>query len=597
MAVLLRFKTRDDRYLSAAPGGSGAGLHAVAGPPGATETFVLDAGTAQPPLTDGSAIVVALAAADGSATTNRWTIISRLERIPHSQLDRIVFGGPETTVYVADWAPLPTPPWTPLYMALFTVRAAAGEISILVKDRRDWFFRVGADGFLVADGTAPFQDDTAFSVEFGPFECAAVSGRVLDATSLQPLAGVRVDGGGGFTAISAADGSFSLVDAAGTTCLPSGARVLTATEDVHRTGTLEIDVPSAGVLSTQILLACREITGIVTDGAGVPQSDFSVVLTGPNRGNPPQSTPPDPNTGEFIFRCVPQGDYTLGYPGAANVERQVGDDGVSGVHLVVIKSSINGKVSNAVTGDLLAGASVQVMDNPPAPISLGAVTQAAPRLGEYVIDGVDSGTHGLHAAKAGFVAKDVTVVVPAAGIVTRDIALDPVSGSPSSVVFPTGVDGARSILPGGALDPHWQVVAGPGITAPQPAVVVNEQHPSGMYYTPDDSAWIWVTADGVASVDQGFTFRLEFYLVSVNATTRVSGGWGCDNFGLIRLNNLAPAGTGITSVAGVAVGHFNTLKFFTLVGPFLVGPNTLDVVVTDAGNPGGLNVSKLLLTL
>jgi hypothetical protein len=141
------------------------------------------------------------------------------------------------------------------------------------------------------------------------------------------------------------------------------------------------------------------------------------------------------------------------------------------------------------------------------------------------------------------------------------------------------------------------VVAGPGITAPQPAVVVTEQHPFGMYYTPTDSAWICLTADGSGQIDQGFTFRLEFFLVSVGPTTRISGGWGCDNFGSLRLNNLAPAGTGIMPVAGVVEGHFNTMKFFTLVGPFLVGPNTLDVVVTDAGNPGGLNVSKLLLTL
>src|SRR5215213_6239894 len=146
--ALVRFRTRDGRFLSAAPRRLGNGLHAAAGPPGATETFVLAAGTGQPPLTDGSPIVVALAAADGNATANRWTIVSHREHIPNSQLDRIVFGGPDTFVYVADWAPQPTPTWNPLYMALFTVRAAGGEISILVTDRQDWYFRVGADGFL-----------------------------------------------------------------------------------------------------------------------------------------------------------------------------------------------------------------------------------------------------------------------------------------------------------------------------------------------------------------------------------------------------------------------------------------------------------------
>lgn len=598
MADLVRFRTRDGRFLSAAPAGSsGVGLHAEAGPPGATETFVFAPGTAEPPLADGSAIVVALVAADGTATPNRWTIVSHREHIPHSPLDQIVFGGPDTFVYVADWAPQPTPAWNPLYMALFTVRAAGGEISIQVTDRQSWYFRVGADGFVVADGAAPFQADTAFTVESGPFDCAAVTGHALDATSLQPLTDVRVVTDGGFAGTSGGNGAFSLVNAANTTCLPSGAHVLTATVDRHRTATQQITVPSVGTLDTQVLLACREITGIVTDGAGIPQSDFSVVLTGPGPTDPPQSSLPDPNTGEFIFRCVLQGDYALSYPGAATERRQVGDDGVSGVHLVVTTSSISGKVSNSATGELLAAASVQVVDNPPAQMPLGAMTQPAPHLGEYVINGVAGGSHGLHAAKTGFVPRELTVVVPATGSVTQDITLDPVVAPASSVVFPTGVDNARLILPGGAADPHWQVVAGQGIAAPRAAAVVAEQHPSGMYYTPTDSAWIWVTADGSGPIDQGFTFRLEFFLVSVGPTTRISGGWGCDNFGSIRLNNLAPAGTGITSVAGVVEGHFNAMKFFTLVGPFLVGPNTLDVVVTDAGNPGGLNVSKLLLTL
>jgi hypothetical protein len=46
----------------------------------------------------------------------------------------------------------------------------------------------------------------------------------------------------------------------------------------------------------------------------------------------------------------------------------------------------------------------------------------------------------------------------------------------------------------------------------------------------------------------------------------------------------------------VTEANFNTMKFFTIVGPFQVGLNQLEVVVTDAGNPGGLNVSRLVLT-
>ncbi|MFI6324323.1 carboxypeptidase regulatory-like domain-containing protein [Nonomuraea sp. NPDC050556] len=594
MNGLVRFRTRDGRYLS---GGSatavGGGLRAVQGIPSTSQTFAFSAGTGQPALTDGGPIAVAVCGSDWAPTLNRWTIISHPERIPPS-IQRIAFGGPNTDVWVENWAPYPPPTWHPRYQALFTVRVSGGEISILVSDRQEWFFRVADDGFLVADGLAPFQADTAFTVEFGPFECAAVTGHVLDATSQQPLAGAAVVIDGGFTGTSDSSGCFSLVNAAGSTCVAAGARVLTATEERHRTKHETIAVPSTGIATRQILLECREIRGIVTDEAGIGQSDFSVTLIGPGANDPPESYPPDPNTGEFIFRCVRQGTYILSYPGAKDESRQVGEDGVSDVHLRVATSSVTGYVSNTNTGDRLAGASVRVVGPPPVPPP--AVTQSSPDLGRYLISGVPSGNQRLRAERSGFSPAEVIAAVPVAGTANQDIQLTPVSAPATSAVFNTGVDQNRAILPGGAADPHWQVVGGPGITSPRAAVVVTNPHPSGQYYTPTDSAWIWVTADGSGPINQSFTFRLEFDLTSVSTMTRISGGWGCDNFGSIKLNNLTPAGTGITSVAGEALGNFNMMSFFTITSPFKVGRNTLEVVVTDVGNPGGLNVSKLLLT-
>jgi hypothetical protein len=596
MDSLVRFRTRDGRYLSGGFAGTpGGGLHAVAGPPSTTETFAFSAGTGDPPLTDGGPLAVAVCDADLQPTLNRWTIVSHREHIPNSPLDQIVFGGPDTVVYVENFAPYPPPARDPLYQALFTARVSNGELSILVADRQNWYFRVGSDGFVVADGAAPFQADTAFTVEFGPFECAAVTGQVLDATSLQSIAGARVVTDGGFAGTTDSTGNFALADGAGSTCVPTGVRVLTATEERHRSASQPVTVPPTGTVPTQVLMECREIRGIVTDAAGIGQSDFAVTLTGPGANDPPESFAPDPNTGEFIFRCVRQGTYTLAYPGAADVTVQVGDEGVSGVHLVVATSSVTGYVSNAATGDRLAGAAVRVLGVQPLPPP--AATQGPPDLGRYLISGVRSGNQRLRAEKSGFSPNELVVAVPVAGTVAQDILLTPLAGPVSSAVFNTGVDPNGAILPGGADDPHWQVVDGPGITAPRPAVVVTEPHPVGRYYTPTDSAWIWWNADGSGPINQEFTFRLEFGLAAVNSTTRISGGWGCDNFGFIRLNNRPPAGTGITSLTGLAEANFDIMKFFTIVGPFQVGLNLLEVVVTDAGNPGGLNVSRLLLTL
>jgi hypothetical protein len=208
------------------------------------------------------------------------------------------------------------------------------------------------------------------------------------------------------------------------------------------------------------------------------------------------------------------------------------------------------------------------------------------------------------AEKSGFSPKQVEVVVPKAGSVTQDIELTPVSIPESSAVFPTGVNQNRVKLSGGAADPHWQVVAGPGITSPRAAVVVNEQNPLGKYFqSSSDSAWIWVNADGSGPINQGFTFRLEFALASVSATTRISGLWGCDNYGSITLNGKAPAGagTGEFSLTGLSESNFGKPHNFMIIdgstGLFQMGLNTLDVVVTDTGNPGGLHVTKLVLTL
>ena len=63
-------------------------------------------------------------------------------------------------------------------------------------------------------------------------------------------------------------------------------------------------------------------------------------------------------------------------------------------------------------------------------------------------------------------------------------------------LFNTGVNDTGTPLAGSSNDPHWSVVAGPNITAPIPAVVVNDQSPFGLYAQSPHSRWIWVNAAG-----------------------------------------------------------------------------------------------------
>ena len=161
-------------------------------------------------------------------------------------------------------------------------------------------------------------------------------------------------------------------------------------------------------------------------------------------------------------------------------------------------------------------------------------------------------------------------------------------------VFATGVDASKLPLGGGALDPHWTLVAGPGVTMPSNAVIVSNQHPVGQYYATADSAWIWADAAGTADVGVAYTFELKIDLTGLRASTaEISGFWGADNTGTILLNGAALVGTGTFTLSTVTTDNFNIGHGFSITGGFVSGINLLDIQVVDAGNPGGLNVYGL----
>jgi hypothetical protein len=171
----------------------------------------------------------------------------------------------------------------------------------------------------------------------------------------------------------------------------------------------------------------------------------------------------------------------------------------------------------------------------------------------------------------------------------------------SVTLYNTGVDSAGSQLPGGAIDPHWQIVSGPGISSPVPAVVVSNQN-SGLinwYIQTLDSRWIWADQSGVAIFDAPYTFQFVFDLTGIDpATVSLSGLWGVDNIGFIRLNGSTTGiGTGILSLPDVIEENYQSLYSFKLDSGFLPTINTLEFVSTDSGGIGGLNISGLTMTV
>lgn len=160
-------------------------------------------------------------------------------------------------------------------------------------------------------------------------------------------------------------------------------------------------------------------------------------------------------------------------------------------------------------------------------------------------------------------------------------------------LFNTGVDGNGNPLAPGASDPHWQLIAGEGVTAPVPAVVVSEQHPSGQYFETTDSMWIWTDASGNGA-NTPYTFRLSFDLTGFDpGSVSISGFWGIDDTdGAIMLNGAAPEGSGLT-LTPTSFDNFNIQHPFSITGGFVAGINFLDITARDVSNPGALNVTGL----
>jgi hypothetical protein len=153
-----------------------------------------------------------------------------------------------------------------------------------------------------------------------------------------------------------------------------------------------------------------------------------------------------------------------------------------------------------------------------------------------------------------------------------------------TTLFNTGVDDSSVALPGGSVDPHWNVVAPPG-----GADVVNSvlRPPNGIPTTwlPNTaaSAWIWENADGLP-VNVTRMFETKFDMTGFDLSTAViDGRWASDNAGLnIFINGVDivppnPTSPGFGSWTAFSVGNANLVQ----------GINTLRFEVKDVGSIAG----------
>src|SRR6266567_1025363 len=164
------------------------------------------------------------------------------------------------------------------------------------------------------------------------------------------------------------------------------------------------------------------------------------------------------------------------------------------------------------------------------------------------------------------------------------------STGPSPItIFNTGVaTGGNGLLPDGAVDPHYALIASadPGFPGPNAYVVNSVGFPMGPWVLNGPSSkWLAPQANQSSGNAQGtYTYRTTFDLTGLNqATAALSGQWAADNEAVMKLNGVV-----VASVAG-----FSTLTPFNITSGFVAGVNTLVFVVTNSPstpNPTGLRV-------
>lgn len=148
-------------------------------------------------------------------------------------------------------------------------------------------------------------------------------------------------------------------------------------------------------------------------------------------------------------------------------------------------------------------------------------------------------------------------------------------------VFNTGVDGFGVSLPGGSVDPHWDVVTPAG-----DASVVDSTSYAGTGGIPGTwlpnssvSKWIWQDASGLpTSVTRWFETTFDMTGLDLS-TAAIAGRWAADNLGLnIFINGIDivppnPTSPGFTSWTGFSISNADLLP----------GLNTVRFEVQDLG--------------
>jgi hypothetical protein len=224
------------------------------------------------------------------------------------------------------------------------------------------------------------------------------------------------------TATTGGDGSYTLNN------ISAGPQTVNATADGFNPASVAVTVLPGQAVNQDIALVPQlgTVMGIVKDDYNETIAGATVTAAGVTT-----TTGAD---GSYTLANIPVGSQTInasatGYR-AASVSVTVMADQTTqqDITLPRVTGNIKGKITNAVTGQPINGADVDLL---PFPLSFGTSDAG----GNYAMTGVPTGPQVILATAPGYYAKLAVVNVSADTTVTQDFALTPQVGAVTGIVF------------------------------------------------------------------------------------------------------------------------------------------------------------------
>lgn len=155
-------------------------------------------------------------------------------------------------------------------------------------------------------------------------------------------------------------------------------------------------------------------------------------------------------------------------------------------------------------------------------------------------------------------------------------------------LYPTGVDDEGVPLPGGSVDPHYQILRADGTEVD--AIVLSTANRWYEWPHPEDARWLYDADAPDSGLREWITFRTTFDLTGYDpSTAELTALWAADQWGSIRLN-------GVDTDVSLPDGSWKHLNPLTLRSGFVEGENVLEILVKMVDGGDGLVLSEPVLS-